>query len=82
MEWAAKQAYIALGTMMAACAMLELDSCPMEGFVAEEYNELLGLASKNLHATVVLPVGYRAEDDPEQHLAKVRRPLPEMVIRV
>lgn len=81
MEWAAKQAYIALGTLLAACAILELDSCPMEGFVSEEYNELLDLGSKNLHAAVVLPVGYRAEDDATQHQAKVRRPLPEMIIR-
>ena len=82
MEWAAKQAYIALGTLLAACAVLELDSCPMEGFIAEEYIELLDLGSQNLHAAVVLPVGYRADDDPAQHQAKVRRPLPEMVIRV
>ena len=79
MEWAAKQAYLVLGTLLAACAMLELDSCPMEGFVPEEYNQLLNLNSKNLHAAVVLPVGYRAEDDVAQHQPKVRRPLSEMV---
>ena len=82
MEWAAKQAYIALGTLLAACAAFELDSCPMEGFVPQEYNDLLGLGDKHLHAAVVLPVGYRADDDPEQHQAKVRRPLPDMIIRL
>lgn len=82
MEWAAKQAYLVLGTLLAACAMLELDSCPMEGFVPEEYDELLDLPAKNLHAAVVLPVGYRADDDVAQHESKVRRPLSEMVLRV
>ena len=81
-EWAAKQAYIALGTLMAACAALKIDSCPMEGFVPDEYNALLDLGSKNLHATVVLPIGYRAEDDPGQHETKVRKPIPEMIIRL
>ncbi len=82
MEWAAKQAYLVLGTMLAACAMLEIDSCPMEGFVPSEYNELLDFNSRNLHAAVVLPVGYRAEDDVAQHQAKVRKPLSEMVVRI
>ena len=36
-HWAAKQAYIALGTVMAACAALQIDACPMEGFVPQEY---------------------------------------------
>ena len=57
MEWAAKQAYIALGTLLTACAAHEIDSCPMEGFVPEEYNELLGLNAKQLHAAIVLPIG-------------------------
>jgi nitroreductase len=50
----------------------------MEGFVPAEYNKLLDLDSKNLHASVVLPIGYRAEDDEQQALAKVRKPLEEM----
>jgi nitroreductase/dihydropteridine reductase len=81
-EWAARQAYIALGTMLATCGALEIDSCPMEGFVPSEYDELLNLNEKNLHAAVVLPIGYRAEDDATQHQTKVRQPLEEMVIRV
>ena len=79
-QWAAKQAYLILGTLLAACASLEIDSCPMEGFVPEEYSELLELNSKNLHATIVLPIGYRADDDAAQHLTKVRKPMPEMII--
>jgi nitroreductase/dihydropteridine reductase len=82
LEWAAKQAYLVLGTMLAACAVLEIDSCPMEGFVPAEYDDLLGLKQQNLHAAVVLPVGYRSDDDVAQHQSKVRRPLEEMVVRI
>lgn len=78
--WAQKQAYIALANMMVACAALKIDSCPMEGFVAPKYNEMLELEAKNLHATVVLPVGYRAADDEQQDFAKVRKPLNEMTM--
>lgn len=82
MEWAARQAYLVLGTMLAACAALEIDSCPMEGFVPQEYDALLDLASKNLHASVVLPIGYRSDDDPAQFQEKVRKPLDQMVLRI
>ena len=78
LTWAQKQSYIVLANLMAACAVLKIDSCPMEGFVPAEYNRLLELDSKNLHASVVLPVGYRAEDDEQQNFAKVRKPLEEM----
>ena len=54
----------------------------MEGFVAEEYNDLLDLSARNLHAAVVLPVGYRAGDDATQHQVKVRKPIKEMIIRI
>jgi nitroreductase len=81
-EWATKQAYIALGTMMAACGALEIDSCPMEGFVPAEYDELLNLPAKNLHAAVVLPIGYRSAEDTKQHQPKVRKPLSAMTVRL
>jgi nitroreductase len=32
-DWAAKQAYIALGQFMLAAATLGVDTCPMEGFI-------------------------------------------------
>lgn len=56
--WTAKQSYIALGFALAACAELKIDSCPMEGFVPEKFDEILGLPQGE-HSTVVLTVGYR-----------------------
>ncbi len=80
--WAQKQAYIALGTMMMAAAERKVDSCPMEGFSAAGFDEVLGLAARNLTATVILPVGYRAESDATQRYAKVRRTPEDMIVRI
>ncbi len=67
--WASRQAYIALGFAMAACAELEVHSCPMEGFLTEEFNKILQLPSDH-HAVVSLAIG---ELDPAQsHLPKLR----------
>lgn len=80
--WATKQAYIALGSMLAEAADLRIDSCPMEGFLPDQYDQILGLADHQLRSTLVLPIGYRAEDDKHQHYKKVRKPLDEMVVRI
>jgi|SRR5690606_28512689 len=71
-NWSARQTYIAFSNMMQAAAELQIDSCPMEGFQPEAYNEILGLRSKNLNAVVVLAVGYRSAEDTTQALPKVR----------
>lgn len=80
--WATKQAYLALGTLLTACAAAKIDACPMEGFVAAEYDEIFGLAAINLHAAVVVPIGYRAADDKHQNYKKVRRELDDIVVRI
>lgn len=60
--WSARQAYIALGFGLAACAELQISSCPMEGFTASEVHRILGL-SENLIPCVMLAVGSAAEND-------------------
>ena len=80
--WATKQCYISMGTAMAACAMLGVDACPMEGIVPDEYDLILGLAEKNLRTVLALPIGYRDSDDINGKYAKVRKPLDEIVIRL
>jgi nitroreductase len=68
-HWAQNQTYLALGFALAACAELAIDSCPMEGFMPEEFRKLLNL-KPNEFASVLLAVGYR---DPEIQLRpKVR----------
>ncbi len=71
--WMGHQVHIALGQMMTVAALLEVDTCPMGGFVPEKYDEILGLDAQGLKSVVVLTVGYRATDDQYQYNAKVRR---------
>jgi nitroreductase len=78
-EWAARQAYIALGQFMAAAALLGLDTCPMEGLDPKKYDEILGLETTPFRTVVACPVGYRAEADKYASLAKVRFPVEELV---
>ncbi|VEP14103.1 Nitroreductase [Hyella patelloides LEGE 07179] len=78
-SWSTRQVYIALGFLMTYAAMLDIDTCPMEGFVPSEYDRVLGLPEKGYSAVVVCPVGYRAEDDPAADKPKVRFPTEEIV---
>ncbi len=79
--WAARQAYIALGTALVAAANLQVDSTPMEGFDNAAFDEILGLKEKGLQSVVILALGYR--DEAADFLArakKVRIPLAELTI--
>ena len=80
--WSHKQAYIALGFLLAAAAQLNIDACPMEGFLAGKFDEILGLQEKGLTTSVVATIGFRAEDDTFSKLAKVRKPKEELFIHV
>jgi nitroreductase len=55
-EWAARQAYIALGFGLAAAAELKISSCPMEGFVPSLVAKELGLDA-SLVPVVLLALG-------------------------
>jgi len=78
-----KQAYIAFGTAIAAAAMLQVDATPMEGFVNEQLDELLGLKAKGLKSQTILTLGYRAtEGDWLQGMKKVRQPKETFVTEI
>jgi len=82
-KWAARQAYIGLGTGLVAAAALKLDTTPMEGFDNEKFDALLGLTKMKLKSVVLLALGYRdAVNDSLATLKKVRLPLEEFVITV
>jgi len=81
-QGAKNQAYIALGNLMTVCAIEKIDACPMEGFNPQKFNELLDLNSLNLESVLLLPVGYRANDDFMSKLKKVRKPLKEVIIKI
>lgn len=76
--WNSRQAYIALGFLLEAAALLGIDSCPMEGFNAAEFNRILGL--EDYSAVALCPVGYRdAANDWLVNQAKVRFPKEELI---
>jgi nitroreductase / dihydropteridine reductase len=77
-----KQAYIALGVLVAAAAEMGVDAAPMEGFSAAKFDEILGLKEKGLTAAVIAAVGFRAEDDDYSKMIKVRRSKEELFIHV
>jgi len=81
-DWAAKQAYIALGNLMTVCAIEEIDSCPMEGFLPTEVDKILKLDTHGLNSVLMLPVGYRADDDMFASFKKVRKQLSETIIEL
>ena len=81
--WAARQAYIALGIGLAACAIEEVDSTPMEGFNPIALDKVLHLEEKGLKSVVILSIGYRdAEKDYLTKAAKVRRSQSDFFIKI
>jgi nitroreductase len=80
---AARQAYIALGVAMVAAAEQKVDATPMEGFIPEELDKLLGLKEKGLKSAIILPLGYRDEaNDWLVNMKKVRTPKDKFVTEI
>ena len=65
-NWSIKQTYIALANLMTSASYLGIDSCPMEGFLADKIHKHLKL-SDELYLSVLLPLGYR-EKEPHPQL--------------
>ena len=82
-DWAARQAYIALGHALVAAATEHIDATPMEGFNNAKLDEILGLKAKGLKSVVIMTLGYRdQENDALAKAKKVRRPSEELFIAV
>jgi nitroreductase len=71
-EWAARQAYIALGNILTTAALLGIDACPLEGIIPEEYDEVLELKKSGYRTAVACAFGYRSADDVYAKRIKVR----------
>lgn len=71
-QWASKQAYIAMGTLMTSAALMGVDSCPMEGIKPEEYDRILGIENSGYQTVMLVALGYRSPDDRARHRKKVR----------
>ncbi|QOD61369.1 NAD(P)H-dependent oxidoreductase [Polaribacter haliotis] len=80
---AAKQAYIAFSHAIIAAAYEGVDATPLEGFDPVAVDEILGLREKGLRSAVLLPIGYREEDeDWLVNLVKVRKPMEDLVTEI
>ena len=77
--WAARQAYIALGVAVVACAELKVDACPMEGFKPAEFHTILGLP-EYMQPVVIMVVGHRdpADSSQPEMRPKVRFPKDDL----
>jgi len=71
-EWAARQAYIAMGNLLTSAALLGIDACPFEGLEPEKYDEILELKGSGFATVAACPLGYRAADDKYASTPKVR----------
>ncbi|UGU15139.1 NAD(P)H-dependent oxidoreductase [Sinomicrobium kalidii] len=80
--WAKNQAYLALGNLLTVCAIEEIDACPMEGFLPKKFDKVLQLGQEGLKSVLIMPVGYRAEDDEFSAMEKVRKDISESVIEI
>lgn len=77
-QWMEKQVYLALGNLLLGASVLDIDACPIEGFDAKKLDEVLGLTEKGYRASVLVALGYHAEEDFNANLPKSR--LPQEVI--
>ena len=74
-SWTAKQTYIAAANMMTAAAFIGIDSCPIEGFDKKKVEEILELDTSKYQLAMVLPFGYRLNEQTSQQ----REPVENIV---
>ena len=80
--WNSKQAYLALGILLESAALNGIDACPMEGFDAAKFDEILRLDAKNLASVVIATIGFRSTEDDTQHYKKVRKSKEDLFIHI
>lgn len=78
--WMDHQAYLALGAFIAACAASRIDSCPVENFDKDGFDQVLGLREKHLHSVVACSIGTRSPTDKYAREKKVRYPVEDLFV--
>jgi nitroreductase len=78
-EWAKRQTYLALSNMMTGAASLGIDSCPIEGFEAENLKQVLKeeVDWQKFDVSAICTFGYRAGGQ----TPRIREPLSSVMIR-
>lgn len=80
--WQMHQVYIALGQFMASAAVVGIDTCPMEGFQPEMFDEILGLKGTDYTSVVACAAGYRVADERYAQMKKVRFKPEDVIVRI
>lgn len=63
-NWLTHQVYISLGFFLAACAVMKIDSTPMEGIEPDKYKNILNIEDHKVLFAVA--IGYRDKADTNQ----------------
>lgn len=66
--WLQHQVYLSLGFFLSACISFGIDSSPMEGLQAQEYDKILNL--KGYKTLFAVAIGYRNPEDSNQPSVK------------
>jgi nitroreductase len=78
-NWNCRQAYIAMGNLLTAAAVLGIDACPMEGIDPREYDRILQLEDVNLRSLAVVTLGFRSSSDSYADEPKFRFPEGQII---
>lgn len=78
-QWHAKQAYLALGSVLTAAAQLGIDATPIEGVDLALLDQAFQLTEKGYAAQLVVVFGYRASQDANAALPKSRLPKSHVI---
>ncbi len=78
MNWSKQNSYLAAMNIMNQAAALKIDSCPVEGFEQEKFNELYPQFKDEYEIALVITLGYRDEEPQE----RIRLDFNEMVTRI
>ncbi|WP_026994908.1 NAD(P)H-dependent oxidoreductase [Flectobacillus major] len=81
-EWAEKQAFLAIGILVSAAAEAGIDASPMEGFDPKQVDKILGLKEQHLKSTLLFALGFRSSEDEFATIPKVRKTKEELFITV
>lgn len=79
-SWIEDQVYIALGQVMASCAILGVDCLPMEQGDKNAWDEILGLQNSEYTSILSCGLGTRADDDMFGEKPKARKSMEEVCI--
>lgn len=73
-HWMEKQVYLNVGTVLLGVSTLGIDAVTIEGFDAKVLDEAFALREQGLSSVVIVPLGYRSEEDFNAKLPKSRWP--------